>query len=238
MTKNKAVVRFGSVTELKSDVEVNSVESIKNSSSKLKMKKCFDNAGVHTAKWGQANNLEDLLKLANSLTNEWKNYLVCKSLFGSRGNGNTLIKSVDELEIWAINKNLENYIFEKFYNYTREYRLHITEEGCFYTCRKLLKEDTPNDRRWYRNDSNSVWVVEENASFNKPSNWNLIIEDCVKALKSIGADVLSFDVKVSKDEDFILIECNSASSFGKITLEKYKEEIPKIINRKLEKRGA
>ena len=236
--KNRAVVRLGSVTEMKCDVEINSVESIKNSSSKLRMKQCFDKAGVRTAKWGQANNEEELLILANSLTENWKSFLVSKSLYGSRGIGNTLIKNEEQLRNWCNNRHLNNYIFEKYYNYTREYRLHISEEGCFYTCRKLLKEGTPNDKKWMRNEETCVWILEENPSFNKPSNWNLIVEDCVKALKSIGADVLSFDVRTSKDEDWILIECNSASSFGEKTLQKYIEEIPKIINRKLEKSGT
>ena len=237
------MVRLGSTTQLNTSgnfVEINSVESIKNSASKLLMKQCFQTADVKTAKWGVAENLEKLVILANELTSGWKNRLVCKSHMGSRGLGNTLINNEDELLAWTNGKNLNNYIFEKYYNYSREYRLHITEHGCFYTCRKMLKEETPDNERWFRNNFNSIWVVEENLLFNKPTNWQEVVDECVKALKAIGADLLCFDVKMSsKDGSFILLESNSGPSFGTITLEKYLEEIPKIINRKLvEENGA
>jgi hypothetical protein len=47
--------------------------------------------------------------------------------------------------------------------------------------------------------------------------------------------VAAFDVKVqSKDKNkFIIIESNSAPSFGDITLQKYVDEIPRIVKNKL-----
>ncbi len=253
----KSIVRLGSTTALPGDnvkIECNSIEGIKNSSNKFLMKKCFENAGVKHAQWFTYDNGTDTMYEINSGLNEnqiavqLKNLefpMVAKAIYGSRGKGNTLLTSLEALKQWLKGKDTENYIFEKFYSYTREYRLHITEEGCFYTCRKLLKNDAPDDKKWQRHDDNCVWIVETNPSFNKPVNWDVIVQDCVKALKKLKLDVAAFDVKVQSAKDkkgkmrnnpeYILLESNSAPSFGDITTEKYLIEIPRILKRKYER---
>lgn len=247
----RSVVRLGSTTDLPDTVsnggnriECNTVEAIKNSASKLRMKECFAKGNVKTADWWTYGNGHFIPPVKGEpLTTTSLPYpIVAKSLFGSRGLGNTLIHSKEELDKWLNGKTLSNYIFEKYYNYVKEYRLHVTKDGCFYTCRKMLKEDTPDDKRWFRNDSNSIWVVEENPLFEKPSNWNNIEEECVKALLSTGLDVGACDVKVQstknrkepiKVPDFIIIEINSAPSCGEITLKKYTEKLPEILTKKI-----
>ncbi|MEM4710638.1 MAG: hypothetical protein QXL18_01690 [Candidatus Woesearchaeota archaeon] len=234
-------IRLGSTTvgNLNYAVEINKPEAIKNSSNKLKMKNCFQNYNVFTADWSDSSNL-------NNWLNKDKFPIVAKHIYGSRGKGNTLIKTLEEFENWKINKNLSNYIFEKFYTYSREYRLHVTEDGCFYTCRKVLKNDTPEEDRWHRHDSNSNWILESNPLFDKPINWNEIEENCVKALKSVGLDIGACDVKVQSAKnkkgklrercDFIVLEINSAPSFGEITLQKYIEQIPKLAQKLYERK--
>lgn len=247
----KSVIRLGSTTEVNDKmgvkrIECNSIEAIRNSSSKLRMKEAFTKAGVKTAKWlktiASTTLTADNIEIATNSEGSIDFPIVAKSHFGSRGNGNTLIKTITEFEAWKKGKTIAHYIFESFHNYSLEYRLHITEEGCFYTCRKALKADVKEEDKWRRHDDICVWLMEENPEFRKPSNWNDIITDCVKALKAIGADVLSFDVKVQSAttakgkkrdyQDYILIECNSASSFGDVTAAKYLIEIPKILKRK------
>jgi D-alanine-D-alanine ligase-like ATP-grasp enzyme len=240
----RVVVRLGSITIPKYpvDLEINSVEAIKISADKLLMKQAFDKGQVPTAKW--------FVHIGNGEfkegTKEEKvllNYpIVVKNRFGSRGTGNYKFDSKEQLEAWLKNKNfvVDNYIFESFFKKGREYRLHVTKEGCFYTCRKLLKKDA--SETWHRHAENCVWVVEDNPLFDKPVNWDEIVKACVDALSAIGADVLAFDVKVqlSKTKDgserknpkFILIESCSAPSFGEITAKKYIEQIPKIYNLK------
>jgi hypothetical protein len=103
----------------------------------------------------------------------------------------------------------------------------------------MLKNGTPEDKRWFRNDSNSTWIMEENPAFDKPVNWNTIIAECVKALNAVGLDVGACDVKVQSaknkkgtqrtNPEFIVIEINSAPSFGAITLKKYVERLPAIL---------
>ena len=248
----RSVIRFGSSTEIEDTVakggnriEINTVDAIKISANKLLMKQKFTEAGVRTANWRQHCPIEGLTDLEFPI--------VAKAHYGSKGKGNTLLKTHEEYLEWTSGKNLSNYIFEKFMNFGHEFRLHVTEDGCFYTCRKALKQDVPEDQKWRRHDDICVWFLETNENFHKPNSWNDIVSDCVKALKAVGADLLSFDVRVQtpRDKDgnsrpyqeYILLECNSASSMdngtGEVSVcaQKYIDEIPKIIIRKAKQNG-
>lgn len=244
----RSVVRFGSITEVADTVanggqriEVNTIQSIKNSSSKRLMKQKFVEAGVKCAEQWIDGDLNDWCS---------ERYpIVAKAHHGSQGRGNTLIKSCEELDSWMVGKTIGNYIFEKFMNFGHEFRLHMTADGCFYSCRKALKKDVPEDQKWRRHDDICVWLLETNPEFHKPNSWNDIEADCVKALKAIGADILSFDVKVQTPrngngelrpyQEYILIECNSASSMdngsGELSIcaQKYIEVIPQVIRKKI-----
>jgi hypothetical protein len=222
--------------------EINSVQGVKNSSSKLLMKQCFTRAGVKTADWFTTNGTTMIWRNDEATTLNLRDLpypLIAKSHYGSRGEGNTLINNQQELESWMRGKTVSNYIFEKYYTYNREYRLHVTKNGCFYTCRKMLKRDTPDDKKFQRHDDNCVWIMDTNPAFDKPVNWKEIEADCVKALKSLGLDIAGFDVKVqsAKDAkgktratcDWIVIESGSACSHGEVTKVKYREEIIKLL---------
>lgn len=235
----KSVVRFGSTTTSVGRIECNTVKAVKTSASKKLMKIAFEKAGVITAQWAggwpEAKNTEhDFSNL--------KFPIVAKHIFGSRGTGNYLLKTLAEFETWAKGKTLANYLFEIFHDYSREYRLHVTKDGCFYTCRKMLKNDTPKNKRWFRNDSNSTWVLETNPAFDKPVNWNKIVEESVKALSSVGLDIGAIDVKVQSAKDskgnarkepkFIILETNSAPSLKSEGLARYLIQLPLILKQK------
>lgn len=260
----RGIVRFGSISTIEeinqerrrkgyrpitNHVECNSTQSVKNSSSKLLMKRCFTQAGVKTADWWTLDRgLEFMSKVTNTNTHigSLPFPVVSKSHYGSRGMGNTLLNSREELEAWMVGKTLNNYIFEKYYSYSREYRLHITSKGCFYTNRKMLKRDAPEGNKWQRHDDNCVWILENNPAFDKPNNWNEIVEHSIKALNAVGLDIGAVDVRVQSSTkqngkpreiiDFIIVEINSAPSFGEVTEEKYLIEIPKVLIKKHENR--
>lgn len=230
----RSVVRLGSTTVLDDDsnrVQINTPQAIRNSASKLLMKQKFIEAGVKTANWCSGNDKDGL----NSLSFP----IIAKSLFGSRGVGNTKFDNLEQFQQWILGKNLNNYIFEEFVKMTREYRLHITQDGCFYTCRKLLKNDAPEDT-WQRHDDVCSWALETNPSFKKPANWDAIVQDCITAQKALGLDICAFDVMVQgakngkerENPQWNICESCSAPSFGSITLEKYIEEIPKLLIKK------
>jgi D-alanine-D-alanine ligase-like ATP-grasp enzyme len=169
---------------------------------------------------------------------------LAKKIYGFKSKGMIKLNSQEELEEFIKNTNLYGYYIEQFHNYFREYRLHVTKDVCFYGLRKMIKEDTPEDKRWFRNDSNCIWILEENPSFDKPVNWDKIEKDCVKALEAVELDIGCFDVKVQSSTTpngekrleplYILIEVNSAPSMGEITIKKYKKAIPKLLMKKYE----
>jgi len=254
----RSVVRLGSSTECKDTIanggdrlELNTVDAIRNSSSKLRMKNCFQNAqpSVKSADWYRCSNdnnnflLQTKAEIITVSLEDMPLPLVAKSLYGSRGQGNTLLKTIDEIRNYLRSGvNLENRIFERYYNYSREYRLHVDANGCFYTCRKMMKRDTPEENKWYRNDDNCVWILENNEAFDKPSNWQSIIDECVKALNSTGLDFGAIDLRIqsstdrngniNENPDFIIVEINSAPSFGDITEETYIKHIPVMLKNK------
>jgi hypothetical protein len=217
------------------------------------MKQCFTRAGVKTADWwtirdsrektfNQHIGHQDNISSSSSNISDLPYPIIAKSHFGSRGNGNTKLDNQRALEEWMRGKTLSNYIFERFYSYSVEFRIHCTSEGAFYSCRKMLKRDAPTANSWQRHDDNCVWILETNPSFDKPSNWSLIVADCVRALNSLGLDIGAFDVKCQSNNDargrrresveWIVLESCSAPSFGDITTEKYLIEIPKVLRRK------
>jgi D-alanine-D-alanine ligase-like ATP-grasp enzyme len=251
----RAIIRLGSTTtkeqayagrtvDLNRVVEINTVQAVKNSASKLLMKQCFTRAGVKTAEWylkqgNQFYKQKNNGPIESFEYNELPYPIIAKSHYGSRGEGNTKLNNQQELETWMRGKTLSNYIFEKFYKYSREYRLHITNDGCFYTCRKLVRNDAPTDT-WQRHDDVCVWILEDNASFKKPNNWNAIVQDCINAKNALGLDICGFDVMVQGSQEgrertnteWIICESCSAPSFGTVTGEKYKAEINKLLNQK------
>lgn len=246
----RSVIRLGSTTPHERErVQCNTIEAVRNSASKLLMKQCFTRGTVKTADWWTYNNHSFRPNNTDGGTNisTLPYPIICKHIYGSRGTGNSLVNTQQELESWMNGKVLSNYIFEKYYTYSREYRIHVTSEGAFYACRKMLKRDTPEEKRFQRHDDNCVWIVEENQAFDKPVNWTDIVNDCVKALKAVGLDIGAFDLKVQSTNDskgrtrvnpeWIIIESCSAPSFGTITTQKYIQEIPKLLKRKYGEQG-
>jgi glutathione synthase/RimK-type ligase-like ATP-grasp enzyme len=243
----RTLIRLGSTTptpELKNKdfkyLEINIPDAVQNSASKIRMKECFSDANVKTAPFivtcAETTTAQDIKNFVAQFKEGSK--FVTKSEFGSRGQGNKIwnYDQIEEMIAWlSQNNRMGRYIIEKYMNYTKEYRLHISENGCFYTCRKMLKTDTAEADRWFRNDSNSVWVLESNELFDRPTTWKTIEAESVKALKAVGLDVGAVDVRVNSKGEFVIIEINSAPSFGDMTLEKYYEEIPRIIEFKLNK---
>ena len=239
----RTVFRLGSLTPTeeifprgvalnKPIIEINTAEACHNSGDKRLMKQLFTEFGVKTAEW------IDLNVAVYDQENKW-NYFpsIIKHFNSCKGQGIYLIENQNDLdEFVANNRNLSNYVIERYMNFSKEYRLHVTKDGCFYTCRKMLKEDA--EERWHRHDMNSVWIMEENPLFEKPSNWDLIVEESVKAMKSLGLDICSVDMKVQSEKnqdrggnpEFIILECNSASSMGPVTLIKYEEQLRKMLN--------
>lgn len=248
----RAGIRLGSTTEFDDDITkggkrviLNDIDAIKTSSSKFLMKKAFFKAGVKSADFYFFKLSNDIPVLIDANGNEVQLQnaplpLIAKINYGSRGRGMKKLDTIEQVsEFIKTHKTSEKYYFEKFYNYAREYRLHVNKNGCFYTCRKMIKPGT--EEKWYRNNENCIWYKEDNPNFDKPSVWPDIVSECVKALLATGLDFGACDVKVQSEKnkkrktvEFVILEINSAPSYGDITFERYVEELPKML---IEKRN-
>ena len=241
-TKVRTVFRLGSNTSTqqvfpkgyasgKPIIEINTVEACHNSGNKILMKECFDELNVKSAEW-------DVVEQPGGEVTNWEIFpAIIKHKNSAKGKGIYMINSIEEYEDFINDKNrLYDYIIEKYYNYSKEYRLHVTKDGCFYTCRKMLKQNATD--RWHRHDSNSVWIVEENPLFEKPKNWDDVVNECVKALNAVGLDIGACDVKIQSEKgkpnsfipNFIIMEINSAPAMGSRTLIEYEKILNKIVN--------
>ena len=226
------VVRFGSTTLSNAKVQINSIESIENCTNKLRMKKLFLEKGINTP---------EIINIVKDINYDFKKPLVAKRTFRSKGKGMKLINTLEEYNDFY-KKNIDNnkynlknpYYLEVYYNYTKEYRIHVSMlGGYFYTNRKMLKENATE--RWYRNNDNCVWFLETNPQFDKPDNWDNVIEQCQLAREALGLDITGLDVRVNKKGKCMIIEANTACSFGdtseghSIVSKAYMNELKKII---------
>lgn len=229
------LIRLGSTTETAKEYKkiINSIEAINISSNKLEMKKRFDKSSVSTPNWCTADNL-------NVDTIQYP--VIAKHIFGSRGTGNYKLDTKEELNYFLMKRksSLSNFIFEEYKNFAKEYRIHVSTNGVFLMWRKLRKNDTPVDQKWFFNNSNCSWIGESNELFDCPVNIADIKNECVKALKATGLDIGACDVRVQsnttssgslrKSPAFSIIEINSAPSMAEVTANKYIEEFEKLIN--------
>ena len=217
-------------------IEINTVESCHNSGDKILKKQCFDRSNVKTAEWWLLSD-PDILILPSGYP------LIIKHKNSAKGEGIYFINTQEELQEFILSHNVRDYICERYAGYQKEYRLHVTKDGCFYSCRKMLKANAVD--RWHRHDTNSVWIVEENPLFEKPKNWDDVVFECVNALNSVGLDVGACDVKIQSERghredfipDFIVLEINSAPGLAGFGIEAYKEKLPQIIQQKIDSIG-
>lgn len=237
----RTILRMGSttptedITHFRRVIEINKPEGCYLSADKILMKKRFMHGKIRTAEWFMVNPKDRKFKRVQHYFDKWQSPIIIKHKFSSKGNRIYLVHNMGEFNdfISQMGRNLkiEDYVFERFYTYTREYRLHVTKDGCFYTCRKMLKQDA--EVRWHRHENNSVWILEDNELFDRPKSWDKIVSECVRALEALGLDMCAFDVKVQsnahKDPKFIILESNSAPALGEIGIEKYKTQILKFI---------
>ena len=248
----KIVLRLGSVTETSkifknpnNVIEINSVEGCKNSSDKRIMKRLFVNNNITTPIpyliLQDYNSVEEIKnKFIEEFVDENESILKCnviiKKYNSSKGNRIYLIRTIEEWETFinTHSNNFYEYIVERWFNFSKEYRIHIFKDKYVYSCRKMIKRDTPEEQRWHRHDINSVWIVENNPLFDKPKNWDIIIEECKNSLKALKLDIGAIDVIVQsnkkKNPKFYILETNSAPSLGKVGLEHYTNYLKEFIN--------
>jgi glutathione synthase/RimK-type ligase-like ATP-grasp enzyme len=237
----RSIIRMGSTTETseivtpgKRVIELNTVESIETSRNKLLMQEAFNKSKlpISRANYFEIKKMPDFKSL--------KFPVLAKKIVGQGGEGMKKFDTIEEFKKF-LSSSTSGYYVEEYFNGAREYRLHVTEDGCFLAWRKLRKEDAKE--RWYFNSNNCIWAGESNESFDKPVNWNEIVEHSVNALSAVGLSIGAIDVRVESSVDtkgnkrktckFIILETNSAPALGEVGSKAYFDEIKRLINKKL-----
>lgn len=231
-----AVCRLGSLTATedcfetpkRGVIEVNTTDAIQNSRSKIRMKNCFTTKKVSQAEWWTS--------MQGVNINNLPYPMLAKRTFGFQGRGMRLFQDAEELRSWLRSHTIgSEWILERYYNYAREYRLHVGRGvGVFLSWRKLRRRDATE--RWFFNSENCEWYGEQHGLFDQPKCWKAMCKAAVDALTSTGLDIGAVDIRVQSntqdDPKFIVCEINSAPALGEVGIEKYKEVIKTIIDYK------
>lgn len=222
MMNNRVLFRFGSTTPLVSKykyLEINSIEGVKNSSNKIKTKKIFDECGIKHSEWINSNNKNDLLRFFNE-----HKIVIIKHKHSSKGKGIYFADNIDDFNKIINSINIKDHIVEKFYFYPSEFRLHVDiNNGCFYACKKVFKEDAED--QWHKHANNSTFVrVTQDIKI--PACWDDIVKDCITSLKAIGLTIGCFDV-LACNNNYIIVESNSAPSLANYGLTYYMNHLIK-----------
>lgn len=252
-TKSPFVVRLGSRTPLstytnpvyRSANEINTIDSIENSRDKLRMKACFATGEVRQSNWWEfrGNNTSQMRVVDPTLNFDGHPHdtiveastlpypVVVKQIYGFKGHGMVKCENIEELNAWLSNHSTSGYYVEEFKNFAKEYRLHATQERVFLSWRKLRKSDA--EQRWFFNSTNCNWVNENHESFAKPEGWDLMCEHAVRAITATGLSIGAVDVRCKSncraENDFIVLETNSAAQLGDIGTNAYFDEILRIV---------
>lgn len=220
----RVLLRLGSTTPLVSKykyLELNTIEGIRTSANKITMKHAFDKAGVIHSEW--INGTKEQIK---NFFNKHK-ILIAKHRHSSKGKDIYYIDNNQSLEELLGKINIKDFIFEKYYFFPNEYRVHVdVNHGCFYACKKILKEDA--EVQWHKHAENSIFVLLTKDHI-LPNCWQQMIEDCVKALKQMNLTIACFDVLCSNDR-YIIVESNTAPSLATYGITYYSNHLKKYYD--------
>lgn len=221
----RVLLRLGSTTPLVSKykyLELNSIKGVKVSSNKILMKKCFDDVQARHSDYIYTSNVKHLKEFFNK-----HKILIAKHKHSCKGKGIYYIDSEEALNELIQKINISDYIFEEYRFFPKEYRVHIdVNTGCFYACLKKLNKDA--DVEWHKHGNNSTFV-HLTPMDKYPDCWDEMIEDCKKVMRMIDLTICCFDVLCSND-DFILLESNTAPALGSYGLTYYSNHLMKYYN--------
>jgi glutathione synthase/RimK-type ligase-like ATP-grasp enzyme len=211
----KIRVRFGSIKNFsrrQCEIEFNSIESIRNTSNKTKMKLIFDRAGVKTPKFF-VNDESGKSAISDGHLGE---NIFFKTTFHSRGRGMVVYDNKEE----AITQQASGY-FEESQKSDREFRVHVFNGEAFYVDEKIPRER--GNESLIKNMANGYKFREPRQEFPQE-----VIDESIKAVKALGLVFGGVDVGLNSDGAWIY-EVNTAPSLRTRTRKLYQKQIVRYI---------
>lgn len=224
----RILLRLGSTSPLNSKykyLELNTIKGVRISANKILMKEAFDRCAINHSEWINSSDKKEI----NNFFEDNK-ILIVKHRHSSKGKNIYYIDSKDSLNSLLSKINPKSFVFEKYYFFPWEYRVHVdVNHGCFYACKKVLNEDA--EVQWHKHANNSSFVLVKKDS-KLPECWNNIIRDCILALKEMDLTIACFDVLCSNNK-FIIVESNTAPSLASFGLTYYINHLKKWYDSRL-----
>lgn len=224
----RVLLRLGSTTPLISKykyLELNTIRGIKASANKITMKQAFDTSDIKHSEWINGFN-------KNAVIDFFLKYkiIIAKHKHSSKGKNIYYIDSLQLLEKLFLTVNIKDFIFEKYYFFPNEYRVHVdVNYGLFYACKKVLKEDA--EIQWHKHADNSTFILITEESV-LPKCWSEIIADCMKVLRGMRLTIACFDILCS-DNSYIIVESNTAPCLATYGITYYTNHLKKYYDYKL-----
>lgn len=224
----RVLLRLGSTTPLVSKydyLEINTIEGVRMSGNKIAMKRAFDRANIIHSEWISSSNKANIYKFL-----ALHKIIIAKHKHSSKGKNIYYIDSSKALDELCDKVDISNFVFEKYYFFPNEYRVHIdVNHGCFYTCKKVLKQDA--EVQWHKHADNSIFVlITKNHKL--PECWEKMVNDCIKALKQMKLTIACFDV-LCGDNNYIIVESNTAPSLASYGITYYSNHLKKYYDTRL-----
>lgn len=221
----RVLLRLGSTTPLISKykyLEINTIEGVKTSGNKILMKRAFDKAGISHSEWISSSDKASVHEFFNC-----HKILIAKHKHSSKGQNIYYIDNLKSLDDLCNNINIRDFVFEKYYFFPNEYRVHVdVHHGCFYACKKVLKQDA--EVQWHKHADNSIFVLVTE-KHKLPVCWENIISDCIKALKQMDLTIACFDILCS-DNSYIIVESNTSPSLASFGITYYGNHLKKYYD--------
>lgn len=226
---NRVLLRLGSTTPLVSKfkyIELNTIKGVQISANKIHMKKAFDKAHVTHSEWISSKDVNVIIDFVKK-----HKIVIAKHHHSSKGEGIYYIDNFGALNDFVLNHpDIHNYVFEKYYFFPNEYRVHIdVNHGCFYACKKVLLEDA--DVEWHKHANNSKFVLVRRGDI-IPDCWDNMLTECHSAMIEMGLHIACFDVLCSNNE-FIVVESNTAPSLADYGITYYSNHIQKYYGARI-----
>jgi glutathione synthase/RimK-type ligase-like ATP-grasp enzyme len=236
----KVRIRFGSTTDFpaRKDIDFPSKEAIRNTASKIRMKKKFDEAEVPSPAWGmfdptkwremlrtaQYGGFEHLLDDIDGIVVP-RFELIFKESNHSRGEGIMFINTHNDIRS-VIENGKKGYV-ERVIGNDREFRVHVCDGKAFYTDEKLPREEGHTAK--IKNLANGYKYRNRSVSRPYPREIRGV---AIKAVESLGMEFGAVDIAIDVTGNIHVFEVNSAMGLRTKTAQLYQEKLTELIIKK------